>query len=287
MIVSRQHEFKLGDRVVHPHFGLGVVTRCEEEGRVEVAFDHGGRKWLVLQYANLRLATDRDEAADVAALNDWRLRQVQAFEQEADDAEHFMGSHWSPFFDDHAIFKQLPSILPESLLMEGFSSIERYHPPYPPMFAWPAGFYLSWPRRQQGLLLALKVEAERNAIVSLYPYVGLGTEQSIEIHKVRVWESGLEAQIEASIEGAGLVTFFDPLFAINRGWYAAGERYQFVLTGIAYDCRLAQDHPFTLEHSSVVLEHLRERAAAEGWEEPAPVQTIHTQGMAMLLPIDE
>ncbi|TQV82615.1 DNA helicase II [Exilibacterium tricleocarpae] len=48
--------FGLGQRVMHPIFGEGVVVHFEGQGggaRVQVNFDLEGSKWLVLQYAKL------------------------------------------------------------------------------------------------------------------------------------------------------------------------------------------------------------------------------------------
>ncbi|MDH5833220.1 DNA helicase II [Luteimonas kalidii] len=50
---------KLGQNVVHAKFGSGVVTDLEGSGahaRVQVNFEDGGSKWLVLAYANLQVA---------------------------------------------------------------------------------------------------------------------------------------------------------------------------------------------------------------------------------------
>lgn len=47
---------KLGQRVSHASFGLGIVMDCEGNGahaRVQVNFENAGSKWLVLAYANL------------------------------------------------------------------------------------------------------------------------------------------------------------------------------------------------------------------------------------------
>ncbi len=49
------HGVQLGQRVLHPVFGEGVILHFEGQGpsaRVQVNFDEGA-KWLVLQYANL------------------------------------------------------------------------------------------------------------------------------------------------------------------------------------------------------------------------------------------
>ena len=48
--------FALGDRVTHNMFGEGIILNYEGQGdnaRVEVNFDSGGSKWLVISYANL------------------------------------------------------------------------------------------------------------------------------------------------------------------------------------------------------------------------------------------
>ena len=51
-----ERPFRLGQRVVHPKFGEGVVLSVEGQGgnaRVHVNFESAGAKWLVLAYANL------------------------------------------------------------------------------------------------------------------------------------------------------------------------------------------------------------------------------------------
>ena len=48
---------KLGGRVNHDKFGIGTVVTIEGQGesaRIQVNFDDGGSKWLVLAYANLQ-----------------------------------------------------------------------------------------------------------------------------------------------------------------------------------------------------------------------------------------
>jgi DNA helicase II / ATP-dependent DNA helicase PcrA len=52
--------FSLGQRVVHPKFGEGVVLNSEGRGpqaRIQVNFKGVGAKWLVLAYARLEPAT--------------------------------------------------------------------------------------------------------------------------------------------------------------------------------------------------------------------------------------
>ncbi|UCE89314.1 MAG: hypothetical protein JSW10_00270, partial [Pseudomonadota bacterium] len=50
---------QLGQRVVHDTFGEGVVLNYEGEGRharVQVNFDGVGSKWLMTEYARLRVS---------------------------------------------------------------------------------------------------------------------------------------------------------------------------------------------------------------------------------------
>ena len=48
--------FHLGQRVLHPKFGEGVVLSSEGRGaaaRIQINFQREGTKWLVLAYARL------------------------------------------------------------------------------------------------------------------------------------------------------------------------------------------------------------------------------------------
>jgi DNA helicase-2/ATP-dependent DNA helicase PcrA len=48
----------VGRRVAHAKFGEGTVLDCEGQGRsarVQVNFERAGRKWLVVEYANLQV----------------------------------------------------------------------------------------------------------------------------------------------------------------------------------------------------------------------------------------
>jgi DNA helicase II / ATP-dependent DNA helicase PcrA len=51
--------WRIGQNVVHPKFGRGVIVDCEGRGadaRVQVNFQSGGMKWLALEYAKLSAA---------------------------------------------------------------------------------------------------------------------------------------------------------------------------------------------------------------------------------------
>ena len=57
-LAQQESGYRLGQRVRHPKFGEGVVLNAEGQGgsaRVQVNFETGGTKWLVLAYANLEV----------------------------------------------------------------------------------------------------------------------------------------------------------------------------------------------------------------------------------------
>jgi DNA helicase-2/ATP-dependent DNA helicase PcrA len=48
----------LGQKVLHPKFGQGIVLNYEgsgESARVQINFESAGTKWLVLSFANLEV----------------------------------------------------------------------------------------------------------------------------------------------------------------------------------------------------------------------------------------
>ncbi len=205
-----------------------------------------------------------------------------------EESDHFSGSHWEPFFDDaEEVFRMLPAIIPEALPMSGFSDDhDTTPPPYSPEPAFPDGFYLSWPLRAFGLMAALRMADDANHIESLFPYVGRGSEHALRIETVHVWDRCMEAQIEATM-GEAVITFFDCMFVRNKDWYNTGDHYQFILTGIAYDAKNAEDKVFPVGCSPDVLAVLRKHAAEHGYESPNEVEELHTKGMTALLPISE
>jgi DNA helicase-2/ATP-dependent DNA helicase PcrA len=53
------HGFRIGQAVVHPKFGQGVIVSAEGSGtdaRLQINFGRQGMKWLALEYAKLQPA---------------------------------------------------------------------------------------------------------------------------------------------------------------------------------------------------------------------------------------
>jgi len=105
---------------------------------------------------------------------------------------------------------------------------------------------------------------------------------------VVVWENGLEAQIEASLEEAS-IAFYDTQFIANRAWYESGKTYQFLLAGIAYTCREAKNEPLVIDPPPRWGKELREEKKIEAWSTQKPDEPLvfHFDGMASLVPLPE
>jgi len=243
-----------------------------------------GVKLVSISYTQLKLASTANEHQSADEALDLRQRSERTFVIEEEENEHYMGTHWDMFFNEpKEAFKQLPEIVPQAIPMMGWASFQEPSP-YHRNRKWPEAICLSWPRRKLGVLMVIKPSEQSNALESFFPFVGKGAEHTITINRVHVWHGGFEAQISAKL-GSNLISFFDPLYVINREWYVSGNQYQFILTGLAYSCRkaknLTMDVRLPEDARKAILEALGDEA------EDVDIDTLHTQGMAGLLPTEE
>lgn len=275
--------FKKGDRVIHAKFGLGTVVTNEEDGVITIDFNQYGKKTLSLQYASLQLATPTDDIFKPGgeAYNEW----LETFEFEDESVKHFLGSHWEPFYNEPVdILKQIADILPKSLVQIAFSDNRPGHWQCPT--EWQKAVYLVWPFRICGLASAVRIMPDAlNEVVSCFPFYAEGIQHRLVIDKVYVWKSGVEGQIKASF-GDATITFFDTLYAANRSWYKSGDAYQFILVGIAYNCRKAEDQIIEIDNIEVVkaIQKTLTENEVKIIDNKIP---IHTKGMAVFLPVQE
>ena len=206
---------------------------------------------------------------------------------EPEDQPHYLGSHWEPFYEDaNDLYRTLPDIIPQSSVHEGFNS---NHPaPREIPEEWAKGMHLCWPGHYRGLVVTLLTEKNQNVMVSIYPYICIGVEVSIEIQRVFVWHSGVEAQIEGSW-GDATITFFDTSFLNDRAWYETGASYQFILSGIAYEAKPAELNELPVKLPPDIINGLRAITEEQGVEAPAihDLKTLQLEGAAILSPIPE
>jgi len=279
--------YEIGERVVHQNFGLGTVITKEVNEIIQVDFEQRGRKRLSLKFAPLRRAaeTDADELRPGGrAYQKW---VNETFNVEGEDARHYLGSHWSPFFNDaKAAFERLPEIISQALIQVTYSD---NHPPLRSCpTSWPKAVYHAWPLRVHGITAVSRIDMDERVLklVSLYPFDAEGRQHQLVLEKVHVWGSGVEAQIECAF-GTTSITFFDTLYAANRDWYEIGKTYQFILTGIAYECRKAADQVYQALNPPLPEEFKKENPEiAADWPKGDTIP-VHSKGMAAFFPIDQ
>jgi hypothetical protein len=291
-MATNQH-FEINDRILHTDYGPGIVTFVGDN-YLGLRFPSVGDMLQRCDVAKISRWTTEAEAAwqvemacKMAVVDQAKLDWPQStFKNEAPDTPHYMGSHWPPFVEDVAdIVKDLPNILQEAQVMESIGN-HRKSPRELPQ-NWPQGFHLVWPMQRRGLILTCCINAaeQQTQLMSFYPFSSEGVQHTLTIDSVAVWEGQAEAQITVSL-GEAQITFFDAHFLINRLWYEAGRRYEFILSGIAYAVEPVQvmEIPFTANPDQIAWQRLLGNDADEDNERELP-SVINLKGMASLLPI--
>lgn len=293
--MATNQRFEINDRILHTDYGPGIVTFVGDD-YLGLRFPSLGD--MLQRYDATKISRWTAEAEDAwqdeiacktAEVEQANLDWPQStFKNEAPDTPHYMGSHWPPFVEDVAdIVKDLPNILQEAQVMESIGN-HRKSPRELPQ-DWPQGFHLVWPMQRRGIVLTNRIDAAEQQIqlMSLYPFNSEGVQHTLTIDSVAVWEGQVEAQITASL-GEAQITFFDAHFLINRLWYEAGRRYEFILTGIAYAAQPAQvmEIPFTANPDQIAWQRLLGNDADEDEDNDGELPSlINLGGMASLLPI--
>lgn len=288
---SEAQVYSVGDRVWDEMGGSGTVGFVNA-AQIGVEFEDGRKALFRASDNELR----RWDAALGKALSEVKAEETKqppalpwpesTFVDEPPNAEHGMGSRWDPFFEDRKdFFRKLPAYVSEAGLEEELNESLRKTMPAVPN-GWPVMFHLAWPTATRDVLFVIRVREQSNEIVSIYPRWSLGCEHTMTLSKVFVWESACEAQIEATLGNAEIV-FFDTHFGLHRGWYRKGDKYQFLLTGIAYHAQPAEIQEFTIRRSPEEQAAMRWLMGDKGPDENDLEDRYCTRGMAALMPITE
>jgi len=80
---------------------------------------------------------------------------------------------------------------------------------------------------------------------SAFPWLAAGAPARMTVHGIHTNLFGLEGFFEAGVNGQS-VTFFDPLFALNKGRYRVGGEYDFALAAVCLNARRATPPDFDL-----------------------------------------
>lgn len=273
----------LDDQLEHPIHGKGRISFIGDD-YFGITFDNQNELLVLreeLQNTLFGMTNPNENNNRLVKQISWPF---STFVTERADAVHFPGSHWQPFVDEsREILARLPNIIPKALLQMGISDVHKAPREQPS--EWQQGFQLVWPLRQQGLSMILKIQTNGNNIVSFFPFFALGSQDTLILREVTIWEGGLEAQITADW-GDSIITFFDSQFLINRLWYESGNSYDFILTGIAYNANPAEKMEITFNrHPDEIAwmnQQLQENEAIHEIN-----CTLGLEGAMLLLPIQD
>ena len=270
----------VGSRIEHGLHGSGVVTFVGTD-YLGIALDGAGETLIRRESLEKDAPVVVEPQEPVRETLPW---PASTFIPEGEDAQHYLGSHWEPFVEDaKELTCRLPEIVPKALLQTGYGEDRKPARSLPD--DWPQGFQLVWPLRVQGMALILRVEKEASMLVSLFPFFATGSQHTLTLRDVSVWEGGLEAQITGSW-GEGEVTFFDTQYLINRAWYETGNEYDFIFSGMAYNAGPAEKREWKINRHPDEVAWMNQRLK-EGDEPHEVACTMTLEGAAMFLPISE
>lgn len=271
-------QLAVGSRIDHAQHGSGTITFVGAD-YLGIAFDASGEALIRRDVLEQETPLAAEAQAPRRASLPW---PESTFIHESEGARHFPGSHWDPFVEESRdILGRLPEIVPKALPQTGYGQDRKSSRAEPN--DWPKGFQLVWPLREKGLALVLRVESEANMVVSIFPFFAGGSQHTLTLSEVTVWESGVEAQITA-IWGDGEVSFFDSQYSINRAWYETGRNYEFIFSGMAYNAGPAEKREWTIDQHPDQVAWMN-RQIKDG-EEPEPAtRTLSLDGAAMFLPV--
>lgn len=117
-------------------------------------------------------------------------------------------------------------------------------------------------------LIHIDPKKEHSELYSLYPFLQISNPLAIEVDKIDEWSNGVEAVIEGSINGIK-ISFFEPLYFLNKGRYEVGKNYLFHLGAIA--------HLFAKRTKDLVIE------PTEG---PLKGEKLYTQKMTSFMTVE-
>ncbi len=279
--------FERGDIIEHPVHGRGIVTFVGND-YVGVCFDNGGD--VLLRRSSFERREEEEKPAHFM-IEETEMQRADlpwpdsTFVFEGEGEQHYMGSHWVAFVDEvSVILQRFPEILPQALMQTGYG--EHYPSPREIPADWPHGLIQTWPLRVNGIGLVERIDESNKQLllVSFFPFYAEGSQTTLTLERVDVWEGGCEAQISATW-GEAEITFFDTQYLLNRAWYEAGKRYDFILAGLAYNACPSTVFKMPVQQNPETLAWLSQLAAERGDEPPQEMNEINLTGMAMMLPI--
>jgi hypothetical protein len=208
-------------------------------------------------------------------------RRDETFDYE-DNQEHFVGSHFDPFFEnmEKDVMLNIPKYMKSSSVVKPYKNeLIKDEPTDDPK--WQKGYVLSYPNKESidgiGSICGIVEEDENVQFISMFPWVDKGQVYSFSLEKVYVWDNGHEAQIKIDI-GFTSVCFYDIHYPLNKKWYLQGNSYKFQILGIAYEAMYRKETEIEVDTSEELAKALD--------IEPGTMRKYTLTGMASFLCIN-
>ncbi len=288
-------ELNVGDRILYDWHGPCNVTFIGNE-YIGICTEEGQHTLTRKDAVDFELWSEAGEFAWKAAIGEEKaLAELESsrpwpestFHHEPTGSEHFMGSHWDPFYEDGAeeLLPRLAEILEKSVTVHSHGGSCKSLREIPA--DWQAGFHLIWPSADRGIVSSIATDANQNRFCTAYPFWPDGGRHLLRLRDVLIWESGVEVLVTVEFGEASL-TFFDTLYLNSRIWYERGQNFEFSLTGIAYGAKPSEDAAisFTCHPEQIAWETELARLRREEPPE-ARLSTMNTAGAAFFLNMDE
>jgi hypothetical protein len=99
---------------------------------------------------------------------------------------------------------------------------------------------------------------------SAFPWLAVGAPARLKLYGADANHFGLEAFINAGVADGPSVSFFDPLYALNKGKYRVGSEHQFTLAALSLDLRPAPPERVRIANPETVAAMREAERAATG-----------------------
>lgn len=150
------------------------------------------------------------------------------------------GDHWGTVFADvRAFARGIPDVIRRSRLMAEMPAADGVV-----VDDMPVERFMMFADDRSAIeivsLVACNDARPAKMFHATWPRVVGGHAHRVEIEAVETWADGMQGQIVGTI-GEARLTFFDPLYPLNRERYAAGDVVTVELAALAYQARPASD----------------------------------------------
>lgn len=221
-------------------------------------------------------------------------------EAEADDAAHEAfdpdqghGAHLQCIDEDiDTIVSEALELVPKSKVVVGANKLDLTDDEG--LYEKRTVFMLSSDEGRPVTLRSLVVAKEdRNELISTVPYANAADNQACMyvLKRIHEYSNGAEAVLTcANLDDGEEVSFYDVEYALHKDKYRPRYVYPFVITALAYNCKVVPEAERTIELDAETAARMHEAAQRtmphEADDHPMPM-SISTAEMVMCMPIDK